>query len=328
MEASATPLAAGADFGADFEAVIPENSHPGRLVVVRDMTAPGSWTGKELSDTVWSSRYAALFMFNRSPWVEHDYVGPILDVKLIGPSDPIPAGAWVVELLDESDQPGALGYHEGQVRMSKEGPSGAHSERGVALHPDTGEEIVVSKVFVHTSREDGAPVTEVATHELFEMAVDPYVNNESEIRVYKNPVDGKEYIGEVGDPVQGRPWDVGAPEGRPCGVPEAQISDFAYPKWWGQEQTREACCFTEDTTLWRTIPGLPAVGEFQVAAAGYMSVRSPGGQWEQITGSDKKAAEKAEAEYEGAERRFPDLPADHPDNAEGVDPAAAGDPES
>lgn len=297
MEASRT-ITQGLAMGDPFEAPTVENSHPAHLVVVRDMTTAGTWGPRQLANTVWSMRYAALFHFNRSPWVEHDYVGPLSDVRFLAADQAIPAGAWVVELLDESDQPGALGYHEGQARVSKQGPSGTHSERGIALHPESGEEIVVSKVFVKTSREDSAPVTEVATHELFEMAVDPYVNNEAEIRVYTNFADGKEYIGEVGDPVQGRPWDVGAPEGRPCGVPEAQISDFAYPAWWGQEQTRTACCFTEDTTQWQTIPGLPNVGEFQVAAAGYMSVRSPGGQWEQVTGSDKAAAEKAEAEFE------------------------------
>lgn len=300
VEASATALpstlAQGLEIGADFEAVIPENSHPGHLVVVRDMTAAGTWTGSELSNTVWSSRYAALYHFNRSPWVEHDYVGPITDVKLIGPSDPIPAAAWVVELLDESDQPGALGYHEGQARVSKQGLSGTHSERGVALHPDSGEEVVVSKVFVKTSREDGAPVTEVATHELFEMAVDPYVNNENEIRKYLNTSTREWYIGEVGDPVQSRAWDVGAPEGRPCGVPEALISDFAYPAWWGQQQRRAAVCFCDDAESWDTLPLVPRLTAWEVAAGGYMSVapEDEPTKWTQIQGAETKPGRNPE----------------------------------
>lgn len=276
MEARPAPI-----LGSDFEAIVPANSHAAHEIIVKDGTSPGTWTGDQLANTVWSARYAALFMFNRSPWVEHDYVGPVSDVKL---GAPIPAGAWVLELLDTSDQPGALGYHEGQSRISKAGPSGVHSERGIALHPATGAEIVVMKVFVKTSREDGVPATEVVTHELFEAAVDPYVNNESEIRVYTNPANGKEYIGEVGDPVQSRAWDVGAPEGRPCGVPEAMISDFAYPAWWGQPQTRSGTCFTEDTGEWVKAPELPPVPPFTVAVGGYMSVRSPGGEWEQIAG--------------------------------------------
>lgn len=302
MEATAAKtIAEGLTLGESFDAPpLPESSLPARTLVIRDKTSSGVFTGEQLYDTAWSTRYAALYHFNRSPWVEHGYVGPVEDVQVVG-SEPIPQGAWVIELLDTCDQPDALGYHEGQAHTSKAGPSGEHSTRGVAIHPDTGKEIVLAKVGVLTSRQDGAPVTEVLTHEAWEMLVDPYVNNEDEIQVYTNPHDSKEYIVEVGDPVQGRSWDVGSPEGRPCGVPEAQISDFAYPRWWGQEQTRGACCFTDDTAAWLTIPGLPSVGEWQVAAAGYMSVRSPGGQWEQVTGSDKAAAEKAEAEFEGAE---------------------------
>jgi hypothetical protein len=295
MEAAALTRPAPV-LGSALEAPIVENSYPSHVIVVRDGTSPGTWTGesvdyglgasgpKQLLDTVWSMKYAALFMFNRSPWVEHDYVGPVADVRLLAPNDPIPAGAWVLELLDTSDQPGALGYHEGQAHVSKTGPSGVHSTRGIAIHPATGEEIVVMKAFVKTTREDSVPVTEVATHELAEAAVDPYVNNESELRVYKNPADGREWLGEVGDPVQSRAFDVGAPEGRPCGVPEALISDWVYPEFFGQPQTRQATCFTEDATQWQTLPGLPVVPEFTIAAGGYASTRAPGGQWEQRQG--------------------------------------------
>lgn len=264
---------------------IPENSHTARHIVIKDSCSPGTWTGDQLKNTVWAARYASLYYFNRSPWVEHNYVGPVVDVKLLAPGAPIPAGAWVIELLDVSDQPGALGYHEGQAHVSKQGPSGVHSERGIALHPDSGTEIVVAKVFVHTSREDGVPATEVLTHEEWEMLVDPYVNNESEIRAYTNPADGKEYIAEVGDPVQERAWDVGAPEKRACKVPEALIADCAYPKWWGQEQTRPFTSLAEEFGL------APALAPFELAPGGYMSVRDPGGEWTQIYGSAKGRAE-------------------------------------
>lgn len=286
--------------GAELEAVITENSHPSHVVVVKDNCSPGTWSGpivdyglgatgpKQLLDTIWAAKYFGLYFLNRSPWVEHDYVGPVADVKLLGPNDPIPAGAWVAELADVSDQPGAIGYHEGQARVSKQGPSGVHSERGVALHPATGQEIVLMRNFVKTAREDNVYVTEVITHELAEAVVDPYVNNENEIRVYTNPADGKEYIAEVGDPVQERAFDVGAPEGRPCGVPEAFVTDVAYPAWWGQSQTRSGTCLTEDTEAWQTLPGLPTVPPWTVAAGGYMSVRSPGGPWEQIHGEHAK----------------------------------------
>lgn len=263
------------------------NSHPSRQVVIIDNTSPGTFVKDQLRNTVWSARYAGLYFFNRSPWVEHNYVGAIADIKLLPSGAPIPYGTWVIELLDTSDQPGAIGYHEGQAYKSKTGTTGTHSERGVALHPEAGTEMVLSKVFVKTSREDGVPSTEVLTHELWEMMVDPYVNNENEIKVYTNPADGKEYIAEVGDPVQNRAWDVGAPEGRPCGVPEAMIADWAYPGWWNQEQRRPATCFCDDREEWQFgLSGFPQVGKWEVAAGGYMSVRSPGGPWETLRGAE------------------------------------------
>lgn len=268
----------------------------GRLIVVVDKTSPGTWTGNQLRDTVWASRYSTLFFLNRSPWVEHGYTEGVHDVVLLSPTPvegiptvtSIPAGAWVCELLDECDAPGALGYHEGQALLvSKAGPSGAHSTREKATHAEAGETVIM-KIGVGTSRQDNAYVTEVVTHEIDEAVVDPYVNNESEIRSYKNAGDGKEYIGEVGDPVQERAFDVGAPEGRPCNVPEAFVSDFAYPAWWAQQQRRSAVCFTQDAESWLTLPAVEVIAAWQVAKGGYMSERVPGGQWEQVQGAEAK----------------------------------------
>lgn len=285
--------------GTPITALVPENSHPQCTIVIRDLTSRGTWKGptvdhgigapahKQLADTVWASKYAALYYFNRSPWVEHDYVGAIADVQLLGPHDPIPAGAWVIELLDTSDEPGALGYHEDQA-FSKDShglkKSSGRSSRGKALHPDTGEEIPLAKVFVHTCRQDGVPASEVLTHELFEMTVDPQVVDETLLRVYVNPADGNEYIAEVGDPVQDRAWDVGAPEHRPCGVDEALIADLAYPAWWGQEQTRPYTSLCEELGL------SDRVGPFEVAPGGYISFRGPDGEWQQVYGQKAPGA--------------------------------------
>lgn len=283
--------------GEHFDVEIPENSHPAISIAVIDGTSPGTFTAEQLGNTVWALRYQALFHYNRSPWVERDYSAPIADVKLV-PAASIPAGAWVIELLDTSDQPGAIGYHEDKGRVSKTGLSGVHSTSGVGIHPATGEQIPISKVFCKTAKEDNVPITEVGSHEMLEMAVDPWVMNESEIRVYTNPADGKEYIGEVGDPVQERAHDVGAPEGRPCGVIEALVSDFAYPAWWGQPQRRSAVCFCDDAESWKTLPSVPHLQPFELAPGGYMSVREPGGEWTQIYGSNRPAAEKNADAYE------------------------------
>lgn len=249
-------------------------------ITIQDLTSPGSFTFTQLFDTIWAAKYQAQEQYNRCPWVERGYAQGVLDVVPFGSAAAKQAEAagepvWNIELLDTSDQPGALGYHEDHAHTSKAGPSGKHSTRGVAA----GAETPLAKVFVKTSREDNIPATEVLTHELLEMMVDPYVVDESQIRVYTNPANGEEYIGEVGDPAQSRAYDVGAPEKRPCGVVEAQVSDFAYPGWWGQPQSRKFTTAAEEF-------GLAARLEpFEVAPGGYMSIKKPGGEWEQIYGS-------------------------------------------
>lgn len=280
-------IAHGLLIGEPFATPIPRNSHPAVLVTVVDRTVAG-FTPKQLGDLVWAMRYHALYTYNRSPWVERDYSAPVQNVILLGAKDPIPLNSWHVELLDTSTEPGALGWHEDESHASKVGPSGLHSARGLAA----GTETPLSKVFVKTSREDGVAPSEVCGHEINEMLVDPWVMNEAEIRVYVNPVTGLEYIGEVGDPVQGRGYDVGAPEGRPCKVPEAVVADIAYPSWWAQPQTRP---FTSSAAEFGLTVNLPA---WTLAPGGYMSIRKPGGSWEQIFGSAKAKAEAAAKGYE------------------------------
>lgn len=73
-------------------------------------------------------------------------------VKLvIYPSlDKIPKDAWQFLLLDDADAAGALGYHD----LTENGQP-------------------VSKTFVKTTIEDGEKVSVTASHELFEMTIDP-----------------------------------------------------------------------------------------------------------------------------------------------------------
>jgi hypothetical protein len=64
------------------------------------------------------------------------------------------AGSWWLVFLDNSDQAGALAYHD----LTNEG-------------------LPISKVFVKTLEADHASVSVGATHELCEMAVDPWLNS-------------------------------------------------------------------------------------------------------------------------------------------------------
>src|SRR5438552_13701576 len=72
-----------------------------------------------------------------------------VDVVPIKRSGIAPHGSWPINILDDSDVQGALGYHE----YTSRGPK--------------------SKVFARTSLYAGVPWSSVASHELLEMLADP-----------------------------------------------------------------------------------------------------------------------------------------------------------
>jgi hypothetical protein len=220
-----------------------------QLVTIEDQTSPGVLTPRERFNLAWALNYAALYHYGRSPWVTEG-LAPAAHVMLLPRGMRPPAGAWNLVLLDTSDQAGALGYHE----------------------DEQGSEIPFSDVFVKTAREDGADPAEVACHELYEMLVDPDVSNP---RIVFHG--GELYIVEVGDPVQGCGYDIGAPEGRTCGV---TVADFAWPAWFGLPQS--------------IMPGRMSfrgsiANAFELAPQGYISIApvSEPGNWSQIFGAQQ-----------------------------------------
>lgn len=106
-----------------------------------------------------------------------------------------PRGAWQVIVLDNSDQAGALGYHDLTT---------------------TGQPL--GKVFAATDKQYGLSWTVTLSHELLEMLVDPDVNlcalDEARSRLYAY---------EVCDPVEDDSlgYDING----------VQVSDFVAPQW-------------------------------------------------------------------------------------------------
>lgn len=84
-----------------------------------------------------------------------------------------PTGAWVLAFLDNSDQAGALGYHD-----------------------VTADGLPLAKVFVATDQKYGLTSSVTASHELLEMLADPHINTACQA------ADGAFYALEVGDPVE------------------------------------------------------------------------------------------------------------------------------
>jgi hypothetical protein len=111
----------------------------------------------------------------------------------------VPPGYWQIVLFDDSDSPGALGYHD--ITASGQ-PLG--------------------KVFAKTTMADGLNWTVTLSHELLETLADPFVNIACEAD-NASGVPTRFYAREVGD----------APEDDSDGylINGVLVSDFVYPAW-------------------------------------------------------------------------------------------------
>ncbi|HEY3144994.1 MAG TPA: hypothetical protein VGJ75_01530 [Dongiaceae bacterium] len=99
---------------------------------------------------------------------------------------------WQFIYFDDADAAGALGYHD----LTKDGQP-------------------VSKIFVKTTLADHQLVSVTASHELFEMVIDPIAN------LWAEASDGTEYAYEMCDPVEEDTFLVDG----------LQMSNFLHPAW-------------------------------------------------------------------------------------------------
>ena len=111
------------------------------------------------------------------------------------------AGTWWVVFLDNSDQAGALAYHD----LTNEG-------------------LPLSKVFVKTLVADKASISVGATHEICEMAVDPWLNS-----AYQD-LHGIFWAGEVCDPVEADQYGYH--------IGGTLVTDFVTPNWFAHKNSR------------------------------------------------------------------------------------------
>jgi hypothetical protein len=118
------------------------------------------------------------------------------ELQFVASTGTPPTGSWVIALLNNSDQAGALGYHD--------------------LTPDG---LPLGKVFAGTDRQNGEQVSVTLSHELLEMLGDPWIN------LAAQSDDGKFYAWESCDAVEadGLGYEID-------GVP---VSDFVTPHWFG-----------------------------------------------------------------------------------------------
>ncbi len=147
------------------------------------------------------------------------------------------AGSWWLVFLDNSDQAGALAYHD----LTNEG-------------------LPISKVFVKTLIADGASVSVGATHELCEMAVDPWLNS-----AYQDP-QGVFWAGEVCYPVESDQYGYK--------IGDVLVTDFVTPNWYAHQHAIGPIDFKGHANK-----------AFEVLAGGYAQKFGKHG-WVQVNGAE------------------------------------------
>ncbi len=157
------------------------------------------------------------------------------------------AGTWWVVFLDDSNQAGALAYHD----LTNEG-------------------LPISKVFVKTILADGASVSVGATHEICEMAVDPWLNS-----AYQDQ-QGVFWAGEVCDPVEDDQYgyEIGG----------VLVTDFVTPNWYGHAHAHGAIDFKSHANT-----------AFEILTGGYAQKFDPNHGWQQVTGAKARLSRRAHA---------------------------------
>ncbi len=160
-----------------------------------------------------------------------------------------PVDSWWVVFLDNSDDPRALAYHD----LTNDG-------------------FPLSKVFVKTILADNAKVSVGATHEICEMAVDPWLNS-----AYQDP-DGVFWAGEICDPVEDDQYGYM--------IEGILVTDFVTPNWFAHKNAQQDIDFKGHATA-----------PFQVLTGGYAQKFDPTSGWQQVTGQKAMASRRAKAAH-------------------------------
>src|ERR1700730_9576644 len=164
------------------------------------------------------------------------------------PKNQMPAaGSWGLVFLDNSDQANALAYHD----LTNDG-------------------LPISKVFVKTLQADNASLSVGATHELCEMAVDPWLNS-----AYQDPK-GVFWAGEVCDPVESDQYGYQ--------IGGVLVTDFITPNWYAPEHAGKNIDFKNH-----------ANAAFAVLPGGYAQKFDPRHGWVQVTGHMAASTQRSHA---------------------------------
>jgi hypothetical protein len=127
-----------------------------------------------------------------------------------------PAGTWWLSILDDSDQAGALGYHD--------------------ITPDG---LPLGKVFAGTDLKYGSQWSVTASHELLEMLGDPNIN--LTVFVQNDQSTGILYAYEVCDACEADQFAYK--------IGNVSVSDFVFPSWFESFRTAGSAQFDQTNQI-------------------------------------------------------------------------------
>jgi len=156
-----------------------------------------------------------------------------------------PAGIWWLVVLDNTDQAGALGYHD-----------------------ITSDGLPLGKVFVATDLQYGLKWTVTASHELLEMLGDPNINLAATQEPGRNGGIMTLYAYEVCDACEA--------DGYGYDIDGVTLSDFVYPSWFESFRAANSTKFDFQGEISEP---------FELLPGGYISVYDveSGQGWSQLT---------------------------------------------
>jgi len=169
------------------------------------------------------------------------------DLSFVPGKNNPPSGMWWIAILDDSDQAGALGYHD----LTHDG-------------------LPLGKVFAGSDMKYGYNWTITASHELLEMLGDPDIKLTAFIQ--KDEKTGILYAYEVCDACEADQYGYK--------IDGIMVSDFVYPSWFESFRQKGSTQFDYEKKIDNPFKLLPGgyIGTFDVTA---------GTGWHQITADGK-----------------------------------------
>ncbi len=169
--------------------------------------------------------------------------GTDAELIVVPKNTPPPSGSWWLVILDDSDQAGALGYHD----LTTEG-------------------LPIGKVFAASDLKAGTSWTVTASHELLEMLGDPNIN--LTVFVQNENTSGILYAYEVCDACED--------DSLGYSVDNVLLSDFVYPAWFESFRPEGSTQFDRVNKIQKPLQLLAGgyIGVFNVTS---------GTGWQQVT---------------------------------------------